>query len=110
MNKTSTKLVLMSLLVVLICLLITGAGSYIPAQTDQHAAPRRTPTPSGPTPTPQPPPPVPAGMRAGLRASNYGITPWPSPTWWTNSINSMSSRWPGSVGEQVAVVVEVSGG
>ena len=51
-----------------------------------------------------------SGLRAGLRASNYGITPFPSPTWWVNSINSMASRFPGSVGEQVAVVVEVSGG
>jgi hypothetical protein len=51
-----------------------------------------------------------AGLRAGLRASNYGITPFPSPTWWVDSINSMSSRFSGSVGEQVAVVVEVSGG
>ena len=68
-----------------------------------------------PTPTPQPtplPPPdeIPAGLRAGLRASNYGITPWPSPTWWVDSINDMASRWPGSVGEQIAVVVEVAGG
>jgi hypothetical protein len=49
-------------------------------------------------------------LRAGLRASNYGITPWPSPTWWVDSIRSMASRFAGSVGEQVAVVVEVSGG
>lgn len=69
--------------------------------------PTKTPTPSGPTPTP---PPIPQGLRAGLRASNYGITPFPSPAWWVNSIDSMSSRFSGSVGEQVAVVVEVSGG
>jgi hypothetical protein len=49
-------------------------------------------------------------MRAGLRASNYGITPFPSPTWWVDSIDSMASRFPGSVGEQIAVVVEVAGG
>jgi hypothetical protein len=54
--------------------------------------------------------PIPAGLRAGLRASNYGITPFPSPTWWSNSINSMASRFPGSTPEQVAVVVEVLGG
>ena len=34
---------------------------------------------------------IPPGLRAGLRASNYGITPFPSPTWWVNSINSMSA-------------------
>jgi hypothetical protein len=66
-----------------------------------------------PTPTPPPPPPtpapVPAGLRAGLRASNYGITPWPSPTWWVNSINSMASRFSGSTGSGVFVVVETAG-
>jgi len=50
------------------------------------------------------------GLRAGLRASNYGITPFPSPTWWVDSIGSMASRFSGSTGEQVAVVVEVLGG
>ena len=71
-------------------------------------AAKRTPTPTpGPTATP---PQIPPGLRAGLRASNYGITPFPSPTWWISSINSMSSRFPGSAGEQIAVVVEVSGG
>ncbi len=69
--------------------------------------PKPTPTATGPTPTP---PTIPAGLRAGLRASNYGITPFPSPTWWVDSIGSMASRFPGSIGEQVAVVVEVSGG
>src|SRR5262245_40454407 len=69
--------------------------------------PTKTPTPTGPTPTP---PPIPAGLRAGLRASNYGISPFPSPAWWVNSIDSMAARFFGSVGEQVAVVVEVSGG
>src|ERR1043166_5269392 len=53
---------------------------------------------------------IPPGLRAGLRASNYGITPFPSPTWWVNSISSMSARFPGSTKEQVAVVVEVLGG
>src|SRR5262245_43034306 len=50
------------------------------------------------------------GLRAGLRASNYGISPFPSPTWWVSSIQSMASRFQQSTGEQVAVVVEVSGG
>jgi len=51
-----------------------------------------------------------ASLRAGLRASNYGISPFPSPSWWVDSINSMAGRFPGAVGEQVAVVVEVLGG
>src|SRR5262245_35242851 len=55
-------------------------------------------------------PPLPDSRRAGLRASNYGISPFPSPTWWVSSIQSMASRFPQSTGEQVAVVVEVSGG
>jgi hypothetical protein len=65
-----------------------------------------------PTPTPPPtgtPPPVPGGMRAGLRASDYGISPWPSPDWWVNSINSMASRFPSSTGAMIAVVVEIDG-
>jgi hypothetical protein len=58
------------------------------------------------TSTPQ----VTTGLRAGLRASNYGITPFPSPSWWVDSIRSMAGRFSGSTGEQVAVVVEVLGG
>ena len=65
--------------------------------------------PSANAAKPTPPPPA-DPLRAGLRASNYGISPFPSPTWWVGSINSMASRFPGSVGEQIAVVVEVSGG
>jgi hypothetical protein len=68
--------------------------------------PKPTATPTGPAPTP---PPVPAGMRAGLRASDYGISPWPDPTWWVNSINSMAARFPGSTGAMIAVVVEIDG-
>ena len=63
-----------------------------------------------PTPTPVPtPPPIPASMRAGLRASDYGISPWPLPDWWVNSINSMAGRFPGSTGAMIAVVVEIDG-
>jgi hypothetical protein len=69
--------------------------------------PTKTPTPTSPPPTA---PPIPAGLRACLRASNYGISPFPSPNWWVDSISDMAARFPGSVGEQIAVVVEVSGG
>jgi len=100
----STRLVI-GLAAALLLLFAFSMGNISTA--DAAKPPTKTPTPSGPTPTP---PPIPAGLRAGLRASNYGISPFPSPTWWVNSINSMKSRFPGSVGEQVAVVVEVSGG
>jgi len=95
----------MALVGILLLLFAFGIGNFSTA--DAAKPPPKTPTPVGPTPTA---PPIPAGLRAGLRASNYGISPFPSPTWWVNSINSMASRFPGSVGEQVAVVVEVSGG
>ena len=100
----STRLV-MALVGILLLLFAFGIGNFSTA--DAAKPPPKTPTPVGPTPTA---PPIPAGLRAGLRASNYGISPFPSPNWWVNSINSMASRFPGSVGEQVAVVVEVSGG
>jgi hypothetical protein len=95
---TGTLRVLASLIATL-ALLLTMAGGGGTAPSAEAA--RKTPSPTpvvGPT------------LRAGLRASNYGITPFPSPTWWVDSIDSMASRFPGSVGEQIAVVVEVSGG
>ncbi len=77
------------------------------ASTSLVSAGKPTPPPTpGPTPTP---PPIPAGMRAGLRASDYGISPWPSPDWWVASIDSMASRFPGSTGAMIAVVVEIDG-
>jgi hypothetical protein len=100
----STRLVI-GLAGILLLLFAFSIGNISTA--DAAKPPTKTPTPVAPTPTS---PPIPAGLRAGLRASNYGISPFPSPTWWVNSINSMASRFPGSVGEQVAVVVEVSGG
>ena len=83
---------------------LAGSGSVKAAKP-----PKPTPTPTA-TPTPTPTPQIPAGLRAGLRASNYGITPFPSPSWWVDSIGSMASRFPSSTREQLAVVVEVSGG
>jgi hypothetical protein len=101
----STRLVI-SLIGILLLLFALNLG--IPTTSvDAAKPPPKTPTPAGPTPTS---PPIPAGLRAGLRASNYGISPFPPPSWWVSSINSMASRFPGSVGEQIAVVVEVSGG
>jgi hypothetical protein len=87
---------IVALLVVLASVSVVSAGKPTP-----------TPPP-GPTPTSAPPPPGP--LLAGLRASNYGISPWPSPTWWVNSINSMASRFPGSTGTMIAVVVETNAG
>lgn len=88
-------------------LLLLVFGERRPSIANAAKPPTRTPIPVVPTPMPLP---VPSGLRAGLRASNYGISPFPSPSWWVNSINSMAARFPGSTGEQVAVVVEVLGG
>ncbi len=65
-----------------------------------------TATPPGPTATPVP---IPAGLRAGLRASNYGLSPWPTAAWWVSSIQSMAGRFPGSIGSSILVVVEIDG-
>jgi hypothetical protein len=86
---------------VLVLVVLMALGS-----TSLASAGKPTPTPS---PTPPPPPTIPPGMRAGLRASDYGISPWPDPAWWVNSINSMAGRFPTSTGEMVAVVVEIDG-
>jgi hypothetical protein len=93
-------------LVATLALAFAMAGGGGTVSSVDAAKPTPTPTP-GPTPTP---PPIPAGLRAGIRASNYGITPFPSPTWWVNSTNSMAARFPSSAPEQLAVVVEVAGG
>ena len=97
MSKNRSRIFLVVALVV-----IMAIGS-----TSLASAGKPTPTPPpGPSPTP---PPVPAGMRAGLRASNYGISPWPAPDWWVSSISSMASRFPTSTGAMIAVVVEIDG-
>ena len=100
----TTRLVI-SLVGILLLLFTFNLGQT--STVDAAKPPTKTPTPTGPTSTP---PPIPPGLRAGLRASNYGISPFPPPTWWVSSINSMAARFPGSAGEQIAVVVEVSGG
>jgi len=89
----------------LVLALAQGPGS----RGEALAAKPPKPTPTV-APTPAPPPPIPAGLRTGLRASNYGIVPFPSPSWWVDSIGSMASRFQGSAREQLAVVVEVAGG
>lgn len=99
MSKNRIRLFFVVVLVALMAL-----GSTLPAGAGK-------PTPPTPTPTP-PPPTVPAGMRAGLRASDYGISPWPTPSWWVDSINSMAGRFTNgnsATGEMVAVVVEIDG-
>jgi len=67
--------------------------------------------PQPPTPTP-PPGPMPTEIRAGLRSSDYGISPWPSPTWWVESIDSMANRFNSvtqATGSSILVVVEIDG-
>jgi len=83
-----------------ITLLLSSCGEPPSESFESQTNEARKPPPSGTTST----------LRAGLRASNYGITPWPAPAWWVSSIKSMASNFTGAVGEQVAVVVEVSGG
>ena len=103
--RVRTLIILGAVVALILAIGLAGSGSVKAAPK-----PKPTPTPVGtPTPTPTPPP-VPAGLRSGLRASNYGITPFPSPSWWVDSIGSMASRFQGSAREQLAVVVEVSGG
>jgi hypothetical protein len=78
--------------VVALILAIGAAGS-----ASVRAAPKPKPTPTSvgtPTPTPTPPP-IPAGLRSGLGASNYGITPFPSPSWLVDSIGAMVSHFTG---------------
>ena len=103
MSRSARLAVALVGVIVLLIAMSQGHGVVEPAY---GAKPTPTATP-GPTPTP---PPIPQGLRAGLRASTYGITPFPSAAWWVHLIGSMASRFPGSIGEQVAVVVEVSGG
>ena len=90
--------------------IVAAVAIALAAQGTQPANAAKPPKPTAtPAATPTNPP-IPAGLRAGLRASNYGITPWPAPSWWVDSINSMKGRFAGATGEQIAVVVEVSGG
>jgi hypothetical protein len=88
------------LLLVALAIVTLALGSFISAD-----AAKPTPQPT----TPPTPPIIPPGMRAGLRSSDYGISPWPSPDWWVNSITSMASRFPGSTGSSILVVVEIDG-
>jgi hypothetical protein len=48
-------------------------------------------------------------LRAGLRSSDYGINPFPSPAWWVNSIKSMASIFHQSTASSILVVVEIDG-
>jgi hypothetical protein len=92
-------------LVILVAFAQPNGGALPAFAAKKTPAPTATPTPTGTPPTLPP-----SELRAGLRASNYGITPFPSPAWWTDSIDSMASRFPNAAAEQIAVVVEVAGG
>jgi hypothetical protein len=46
-------------------------------------------------------------LRAGLRSSPYGISPFPSPPWWTDSTLDMASRFSGSTPAVIWIVGEV---
>ncbi len=43
-------------------------------------------------------------LRAGLRASHYGIQPFPDPDWWVDSATSMASRFPGAAPTVIWIV------
>jgi len=66
-----------------------------------------------PAPTPTPTPlttPVAGQKYAGVRASSYGITPFPSPTGWSNAVKTMSNYWPGSTPTTIWLVGEILSG
>jgi hypothetical protein len=99
MSKNHIRIIFIFVIVLLLAFSSTTlAGAKKPTPTP-------TPTP-GPTPTP---PPIPEGLRAGLRSSDYGISPWPAPSWWVNSVSSMASRFSGATGTGLFVVVEIDG-
>lgn len=53
---------------------------------------------------------VPGGTevdRAGLRASPYGISPFPPSSWWVDATKDMASRWSGAAPEVIWLVGEV---
>jgi hypothetical protein len=98
---TVKKLVSLVLALSIAAMLVAFGGTSTAA-----AGKPPTATPPGPTATPAP---IPPGLRAGLRSSDYGISPWPSPTWWVASITSMAGRFPGALGSSILVVVEIDG-
>jgi hypothetical protein len=46
---------------------------------------------------------------AGVRSSNYGISPFPNPCGWTKAIGTMRDYFPGSTGAGVWIVGHLSG-
>jgi hypothetical protein len=84
-------------------LLISTVSCASPASP---GAPAVSTTPAGrtstsqPLPTRQATPAIPSStrsvlpiVRAGLRSSSYGISPFPGPDWWLSSARSMASRF-----------------
>jgi len=55
------------------------------------------------------PSPADASLRAGLRSSHYGISPFPNTGWWVDSTGSMAARFDGSVPSVVWIVGVVGG-
>ncbi|MCP4543676.1 MAG: hypothetical protein GY832_41715 [Chloroflexi bacterium] len=46
-------------------------------------------------------------LRAGLRSSSYGISPFPTPEWWLNATSSMASRFQDDSAPSVVWIVGV---
>lgn len=58
------------------------------------------PPPATSASMPQPP----GALRAGLRSSSYGISPFPTPDWWINSTGSMAARFDSAAPSVVWIV------
>jgi peptidoglycan/xylan/chitin deacetylase (PgdA/CDA1 family) len=85
----------------------SGRYQFMTAEEYYQTLRPLVPTPS-PTPTPKLVTTPVAGQKyAGVRASSYGITPFPSTAGWSNAVKTMSSYWPGSTPTTIWLVGEI---
>ena len=87
--------------------LASGPSSADAAKKQKRKA---TPTPMGTAYAHSPRHQIPPGLRDGTARLELRHHAVPGAAWWVDSIGSMASRFPASTREQLAVVVEVSGG
>ena len=83
--------------------LMSGCTNSPPASPTAQTEPQETVAATA-IPTEQAPP-----LRAGLRSSSYGISPFPSPEWWLNSTTSMAAPFEDAVPSVVWIVGIVDG-
>lgn len=93
-NSAKTITCLVSLFSLAILVACAAAPTPPAANPTLETVPSSIPTTAAtatelPTDTP-----APAGIAAGLRASSYGIQPFPAPDWWLASSQSMAGRFP----------------